>query len=77
MKNLDDLTQSLFASIERLDSIKKEFGMRLLAIFSVVLLTACATTDTERVRHIKYTCEKSGELDMYFSDEESEIEVRQ
>jgi len=51
--------------------------MRLLAICSFVLFTACATTDTERVRHVKYTCEKSGELDMYFSDEENEVEVRQ
>ena len=51
--------------------------MRLLAIFSFVFFTACATTDTDRVRHVKYSCEKQGELDMYFSDEESEIEVRQ
>ena len=51
--------------------------MKILAILSFVLFTACATTDTERVRHVKYTCEKSGELDMYFSDEENEVEVRQ
>ena len=46
-------------------------------IFIVFLLSACATTDTERVRHVKYSCEKQGELEMYFSDEESEIEIRQ
>ena len=51
--------------------------MRLIAICSFVLFTACATTDTERVRHVKYTCEKSGELDMYWADEENEVELRQ
>ena len=51
--------------------------MKLLALVSLALMVACATTDTERVRHIKYTCEKSGELDMYLSDEENEVEVRQ
>ena len=48
--------------------------MRLLII---LLLTACASTDTERVRHVKYSCERNGELDMFWADEENEVEVRQ